>query len=78
MFQTGSNEWKTYSQWPPTNLTTERKLYFHSNGKLSFEAPTSDSDKDFDSYVSDPANPVPTASVRSKLRIHEGRAGQPG
>jgi len=59
MFQTGSNEWKTYSQWPPTNLTTERNLYFHANGKLSFEAPTSNSDKDFDSYVSDPANPVP-------------------
>ena len=59
MFQTGSNEWKTYNQWPPTDLTTERKLYFHANGRLSFEAPTSDSDKEFDSYVSDPANPVP-------------------
>ena len=59
MFQTGSNEWKTYSQWPPTNLTTERKLYLHANGKLSFNAPTADSEKEFDSYVSDPANPVP-------------------
>jgi putative CocE/NonD family hydrolase len=58
-FQTGSNEWKTYTQWPPTNLTTERKLYFHANGKLSFEAPTATGDNEFDSYVSDPAHPVP-------------------
>ncbi len=58
-FQTGSNEWKTYDQWPPTNLTTERKLYFHAGGKLSFDPPVADSDKEFDSYVSDPAHPVP-------------------
>ncbi|MBI3651224.1 MAG: CocE/NonD family hydrolase [Acidobacteria bacterium] len=58
-FQTGSNEWKSYTQWPPTNLTTERKLYFHANGKLSFDAPTADGKKEFDSYVSDPAHPVP-------------------
>jgi uncharacterized protein len=58
-FQTGGNEWKTYDQWPPVNLTTERKLYFRANGKLSFDAPADDGDKAFDSYVSDPANPVP-------------------
>lgn len=57
-FQTGSNEWKSYDQWPPRNLTTDRKLYFHANGKLSFDAPTSDGNA-FDEYVSDPANPVP-------------------
>lgn len=58
-FQTGSNEWKTYDQWPPVNLTTERKLYFHSGGRLSFDAPTDAGEKAFDSYVSDPANPAP-------------------
>jgi putative CocE/NonD family hydrolase len=58
-FQTGSNEWKTYDQWPPLKLTTMRKLYFHANGKLSFDPPTADGDKEFDSYVSDPAHPVP-------------------
>ncbi len=56
-FQTGSNEWKSYDQWPPLNSTTERKLYFHADGKLSFDAPTAE--RDFTSYVSDPANPVP-------------------
>ena len=58
-FQTGSNEWKTYTQWPPTNLTTERKLYFQADGKLSFEPPTAEGNKVFDSYISDPASPVP-------------------
>jgi putative CocE/NonD family hydrolase len=58
-FQTGSNQWKTYEQWPPKNITTERKLYFHANGKLSFDAPTAEGEKESDSYVSDPAHPVP-------------------
>lgn len=58
-FQTGSNEWKSYEQWPPRNLTTERKLYFHANGKLSFDAPAGEEKTAFDEYVSDPANPVP-------------------
>ncbi|HEX8999071.1 MAG TPA: CocE/NonD family hydrolase [Blastocatellia bacterium] len=57
-FQTGGNEWKSYDQWPPRNLTTDRKLYFQANGKLSFDAPTA-TVKAFDEYVSDPANPVP-------------------
>ena len=34
-------------------------LYFHENGRLSFEAPNADSEQFFDSYVSDPAHPVP-------------------
>ncbi len=58
-FQTGSNEWKSYDQWPPVNRTTVRNLYFHANGKLSFDASADAGDKAFDSYVSDPAHPVP-------------------
>jgi putative CocE/NonD family hydrolase len=58
-FQTGANEWKKYDQWPPRNLTTDRNLYFHANGKLSFDAPAETGASAFDSYVSDPANPVP-------------------
>ena len=56
-FQTGSNTWQTYTAWPPTNQTTFRNLYLRSNGKLSFEAPIES--EAFDSYVSDPAHPVP-------------------
>ncbi len=58
-FQTGANEWKRYDQWPPRNLTTDRKLYFQAQGKLSFEPPAPTGANAFDSYVSDPANPVP-------------------
>jgi putative CocE/NonD family hydrolase len=57
MFETGTNRWKSYDAWPPKNATP-RKLYFHSGRKLSFEAPTATSAA-FDSYISDPANPVP-------------------
>jgi putative CocE/NonD family hydrolase len=58
-FQTGSNEWKNYDQWPPRNMSTDRNLFFHDNGKLSFDAPPGNGRNQFDSYVSDPAKPVP-------------------
>ncbi|NDD63659.1 MAG: CocE/NonD family hydrolase [Acidobacteria bacterium] len=57
-FQTGGNEWKSYDQWPPVNRTTERRLYLHANGRLSFDAPTT-AGPAFDEYISDPAKPVP-------------------
>lgn len=57
VFESGSNRWRTYDAWPPREA--ERKaLYFHANGRLSFEAPTAAGEA-FDSYVSDPAKPVP-------------------
>ena len=67
-FQTGSDEWKQWSAWPPKQNVDERHLYFHADGKLSFDPPSADahdstadssSEEAFDSYVSDPANPVP-------------------
>lgn len=55
-FQTGSNTWKSYETWPPAK-SSPKNLYLSSNGKLSWNAPT---EKDaFDSYISDPAHPVP-------------------
>lgn len=59
VFETGSNEWRSYDQWPPAYKTETRKLHFQANGKLSFDAPTDTSRQAADSYVSDPANPVP-------------------
>lgn len=56
-FQTGSNTWQSYTSWPPSSQTTLRSLYMRADGKLSFEAPTEK--EAFDSYVSDPARPVP-------------------
>lgn len=56
-FQTGSNQWKNYTAWPPKESKT-KNIYFHANGKLSFNPPSAAENK-FDSYVSDPAKPVP-------------------
>jgi putative CocE/NonD family hydrolase len=60
-FQTGSNRWESYDQWPPRSRTTDRPLYFQSAGMASFAKPEGDTgaNNEFDSYVSDPARPVP-------------------
>jgi len=58
-FQSGANEWRTYDEWPPIDITTGRKLYFRENGKLSFDPPQSNDGKPCDPYVSDPSRPVP-------------------
>ena len=58
LFQTGSNQWTKFDSWPPKEAAA-RELYFHEGGKLSFDPPQSASADAFDSYVSDPAHPVP-------------------
>lgn len=59
VFETGSNKWRIYEQWPPANAET-KNLYFDSQGKLSFTTPVDS--KGFDEYVSDPSKPVPFIS----------------
>jgi putative CocE/NonD family hydrolase len=56
-FRTGENQWVQHSEWPPKQNIGERRLYFQADRKLSFDEPASK--EAFDSYVSDPANPVP-------------------
>ena len=70
-FQTGKNVWKTYDSWPPRQAKVSN-LYFREDGKLSFTAPaaggagetgqSAGSGIAYDSYVSDPAHPVPYRS----------------
>ncbi len=57
VFETGSNVWRRYSEWPPKQAEA-KTLYFHANGGLSFDPPGSESPA-FDEYISDPAKPVP-------------------
>jgi putative CocE/NonD family hydrolase len=57
LFQTGSNTWTRFDSWPPQQAAT-RNLYFLQDGKLSFDPPPSATEA-FDSYISDPAHPVP-------------------
>jgi uncharacterized protein len=65
IFVTGENQWKNFETWPPKNIE-EQKLYFQSDGKLSFTKPTTTSS--FDEYVSDPNKPVPYAE-----KVHQHR-----
>jgi uncharacterized protein len=58
LFQTGSDIWTAFDSWPPREAQT-RNLYFREDGKLSFDAPQTTTAETFDSYLSDPAHPVP-------------------
>ncbi len=58
VFETGANQWRKFDAWPPRE-TVVKSLYFHANGKLSFEPQAGEGANDFDEYVSDPKKPVP-------------------
>ncbi|HWN07987.1 MAG TPA: CocE/NonD family hydrolase [Pyrinomonadaceae bacterium] len=57
VFETGSNQWRTYNQWPPAN-TLREEIFLHPGGMLAFKRPPASRDA-YDEYVSDPARPVP-------------------
>jgi putative CocE/NonD family hydrolase len=57
VFETGSNQWRQYDQWPPQNVQKKR-LYLHTSGYLSLMKPPEKEDS-FSEYISDPAKPVP-------------------
>jgi putative CocE/NonD family hydrolase len=56
VFETGTNKWESYPQWPPAGARVE-SLYFHPGGRLSFQPPPLSGGAD--EYTSDPAKPVP-------------------
>ena len=58
VFESGSNRWRTFDSWPPKRAAT-RSLYFHAGGRLSFAPPRAGDSGTNDSFVSDPATPVP-------------------
>jgi len=61
-FETGGNKWHDADQWPP-KVSRPRKLYLQANGRLAFAEPQGGRDA-ADTYVSDPAKPVPyTAEI---------------
>jgi uncharacterized protein len=57
VFETGTNVWRRYSEWPPKEAEA-KTLYLRAGGGLSFDPPGADAPA-FDEYVSDPAKPVP-------------------
>jgi putative CocE/NonD family hydrolase len=58
-FRTGDNKWVEHDVWPPKRNISDRRLYLQANRKLSFEPPPAGGAQAFDSYLSDPASPVP-------------------
>jgi putative CocE/NonD family hydrolase len=56
-FQSGSNTWRTYAEWPPKQARPTN-LYLRADGTLSF-TPPAEAGPAYRQYVSDPANPVP-------------------
>jgi putative CocE/NonD family hydrolase len=86
VFETGTNQWKKYSAWPPSEARPVKFLLQKSGGlapdpssglnvsAARLEPPTRPSPilgADFDSYLSDPANPVPYIDG-----VHSGRDNQ--
>lgn len=60
-YGSGDNVWREFDAWPPSE-TSPVAFYLHAEGELSTKAPEANGS---DSYVSDPANPVPyTKEVR--------------
>lgn len=57
VFETGANRWRQFDQWPPAQVK-KQSFYFQKDGGLSGERPN-ESPKTCDSFVSDPAKPVP-------------------
>ncbi len=58
MFETGKNEWRKFTAWPPKD-SLRRSLYLQAGGKLSF-SPAPGAAEEFDEYTSDPSAPVPS------------------
>ena len=65
IYNTGENHWERFKAWPLSCASgceaKPRLLYLAADGKLSFTAPAADigAAGAFDTYVSDPAKPVP-------------------
>jgi putative CocE/NonD family hydrolase len=58
IFVTGTDEWRTFDQWPPAQ-TTEQPMFLQSDGSLTSTAPALTDERGYKQYTSDPAKPVP-------------------
>lgn len=66
IFFSGANEWKTFDQWPPRNVTN-KNLVIKWDGRLSFDdgkpvfkpEDKAKRPESYSEYISDPAHPVP-------------------
>jgi len=68
VFETGSNQWKQYSTWPPAE-SQNKTFYFQDAGKLSTDKPNQKNN--FNEYVSDPNKPLPYTNGTYARRNNE-------
>ena len=66
IFITGSNQWKTFTAWPPKEIT-RTSWFLNKDHQLLQKGKTEGKD----SYVSDPSNPVPYIDKKSGDRLNE-------
>ena len=76
VFETGANQWRRLSIWPPRD-TVRTRLYLHAGGHLD-SSPPGITTPTHTSFVSDPALPVPhsgtpSRSVRPEYMIEDQR-----
>jgi putative CocE/NonD family hydrolase len=61
VFETGSNRWTTYTEWPPQHARPT-SYFLQPGGQLGVQKPNTGSatpGQGYDEYVSDPGKPVP-------------------
>ena len=76
VFETGSNKWRTFTQWPPQEAKSQT-LYLGPSagplqpaGTLPIDPPKSETTTGFDEYISDPAKPVPyTEAITPRMTV---------
>jgi putative CocE/NonD family hydrolase len=66
IYNTGENHWDRFQNWPPAD--TMKPIYLREDSGLAFERPAAGGNA-ADSYVSDPAKPVPY--IPRPLNFHE-------
>lgn len=69
VFFSGENQWRKFKEWPVTDAVPT-PVYLRQGGGLSFQAIQTFAPS-FDSYVSDPAKPVPYADGVLTYRTRE-------
>jgi hypothetical protein len=57
LFLAGSNRWRAFDHWPPRTGVKRSRLYLGDRGGIELTPPKAATG--YDSYVSDPAHPVP-------------------
>jgi putative CocE/NonD family hydrolase len=73
VFRSGDDRWDRLASWPAP-ATDTRPLFLHDGGALAFDAPRA-SGNPSDSFVSDPAKPVPYRARPIKETFGEGMSG---